>query len=133
MFLAAFIQMRFQHHAHNARIARTHLACYISSNYFLCVAAADAVQDPDDVPASEAVRLYQTLERAGRAIAAGKTLLAKRVAASHEWRRQGHGSPAELLAEISGGSLCSARGELETSEALGELPATKRALLHGAG
>ncbi len=96
-----------------------------------CLAVAAAVQDPDGVSTSEAVRLYETLERAGRAIAASKTLLAKRVAAGREWRRKGHGSPAELLAEISGGSLGSARGELETSEALGGLPATKRALLEG--
>ena len=96
-----------------------------------CLAAAAAVQDPDDVPTSEAVRLYETLERAGRAIAASKTLLAKRVAAGREWRRKGHGSAAEMLAEISGASLGSARGELETSEALGALPATRRALLEG--
>jgi len=38
------------------------------------------------------------------------------VAASREWRRRGHGSPAELLAEITGGSLGSARGELETAK-----------------
>ncbi len=40
------------------------------------LAAATAVEDPDDIPSSEAVRLYETLERAGRAIAASKTLLA---------------------------------------------------------
>jgi hypothetical protein len=54
------------------------------------------------------------------------------VAASREWKRKGHGSPAELLAAITGSSLGSARGELETSEALGGLPAIKRALLDGA-
>ena len=77
------------------------------------------------------MRLYEALERAGRAVAAAKTLLATRVAASHEWKRKGHGSPAEHLAQISGRSLGAARSELDTSEALGRLDATKEALLEG--
>jgi len=96
-----------------------------------CSAAAAALRDPDDIPASEAVRLYETLERASRAIAAGKTLLAKRVAASKQWERKGHGSAAEHLAQISGRSLGAAKSELETSDALGRLDATKEALLEG--
>jgi hypothetical protein len=96
-----------------------------------CRAAAAAVQDPDDVPASQAVLLYETLERAGRAIAAAKTLLAKRVAASGQWKSKGHGSAAEHLAAISGRSLGAARSELETSDALDDLAETKQALLGG--
>jgi hypothetical protein len=96
-----------------------------------CRAVAGCVSDPDDIPASEAVRIYETLEQAARAITASKTLLAKRVAASREWKRKGHGSPAELLAQISGASLGSARGQLETSEAITHLPATKDALVKG--
>jgi hypothetical protein len=95
------------------------------------LAAAAAVKDPDDIPASQAVLLYEALERAGRAIAAGKTLLAKRVAASGQWKSKGHGSAAEHLAAISGRSLGAARTELETSDALGDLDATKDALLNG--
>ena len=89
------------------------------------------LREPDDIPASEAVRLYEALERAGRAIAAGKTLLAKRVAASEQWKRKGHGSAAEHLAQISGRSLGAAKSELETSDALTYLGATKDALLDG--
>jgi uncharacterized protein DUF222 len=96
-----------------------------------CWAAASSVRDPDDIPASEAVRLYETLDRASRAISAAKTLLAKRVAASKQWERKGHGSAAEHLAQISGKSLGAARSELETSDALGGLSATKEALLGG--
>ena len=96
-----------------------------------CWSAAAAVREPDDIPASEAVRLYETLERAGRAIAAGKTLLAKRVAASEQWKRKGHGSAAEHLAQISGRSLGAAKSELDTSDALTCLGATKDALLDG--
>ena len=96
-----------------------------------CWAAAAAVKDPDDIPASQAVLLYETLERCSRAVAAAKTLLAKRVAASGQWKTKGHGSAAEHLAQISGRSLGAARGELETSDALDALPATKEALLGG--
>jgi hypothetical protein len=97
-----------------------------------CRAAVAALKDPDDIPASQAVLLYETLERAGRAVATGKTLLAKRVAASRQWQTKGHSSAAEHLAAISGRSLGAARGELETSEALDDLAATKEALLGGA-
>ena len=64
------------------------------------MAAAASVGDPDDIPASQAVMLYERLERAGRAIAAAKTLLARRVADSGQWRSKGHGSPAEHLARV---------------------------------
>jgi len=96
-----------------------------------CCAAAASVKDPDDIPASQAVVLYETLERAGRAVATAKTLLARRVEASGQWRTKGHSSAAEHLAKISGRSLGAARSELETSDALGDLPATKEALLKG--
>src|SRR5687767_3907242 len=96
-----------------------------------CWAAVAAVKEPDDIPASQAVLLYETLERAGRGIAAATTLLAKRVAASGQWRSKGHGSAAEHLAAISGRSLGAAKGELETSDALDHLAATKDALLGG--
>ena len=96
-----------------------------------CLAAAVSVKDPDDIPASQAVMLYETLERAGRAIAAAKTLLARRVADSGQWRSKGHGSPAEHLATIAGRPLGAARSELETSNALPALDATKAALLGG--
>ena len=96
-----------------------------------CVAAAASVRDPDDIPASQAIVLYETLERAGRAVAAAKTLLAKRVAASKQWQTKGFGSAAEQLAQISGKSLGAAKTELETSDALDGLVATKAALLEG--
>jgi hypothetical protein len=96
-----------------------------------CAAAATAVADPDDIPASEAVRLYEALDRAVRSLSAGRTLLAKRVEASKQWERKGFGSAAEHLAQISGKSLGAARSELETSGALTHLPATRSALLEG--
>jgi hypothetical protein len=89
------------------------------------------VKHPDDIPASQAVLLYETLERAGRAVATAKTLLARRVADSGQWKTKGHASPADHLASISGRSVGSARSELETSEALDGLDATKQAMLGG--
>jgi hypothetical protein len=96
-----------------------------------CRAAAASVKDPDDIPASQAVLLYETLERAGRSIAAAKTLLARRVADSGQWKTKGHGSAAEHLAQIAGRSLGAARSELDTSNALPGLDATREALLGG--
>ena len=96
-----------------------------------CAVAAAAVRNPDDIPASQAVLLYERLERAGRSIAAAKTLLARRVAESGQWKTKGHSSAAEHLAQISGRSLGAARSELETSTALPDLDATKEALLAG--
>lgn len=94
------------------------------------LALASAV-DPDDVACSEAVRLYERLDRAGRAIAAAKTLLARRVDDSLEWKRRGYRSAAELLATTAGTSLGAAREELETSTALADLAGTRAALVNG--
>lgn len=87
--------------------------------------------DPDGIPASEAVRLYERLDRAGRAVAAAKVLLARRVEDSREWKRLGYRSAAEHLAATSGASLGAARSELETSNALPGLASTKDALVNG--
>ncbi len=87
--------------------------------------------DPDDVPASEAVRLYRSLDTAVRSLTAAKTLLARRVEDSAEWKRQGYKSAAEFLASTSGTSLGAARSEMETSKALSGLPATKEQMAAG--
>ena len=88
--------------------------------------------DPDGIPASEAVRVHARLERMVRTASAARTLLARRVADSMEWKRQGYASAAEQLAATSGRSLGAARTELETSEALAGLPRTRDGMLTGA-
>ena len=93
--------------------------------------AASAVRNPDEISAADAVALYQVMERVARAAGAAKLLLAKRVDASGEARRRGFRTTAELLAKLSGSSLGAAKGDLETSEALDDLPDTKDALLWG--
>ena len=87
--------------------------------------------DPDSVPASEATRLLERLDRIGRAATAARTLLARRMADSLEWQRRGFRSPEEHLAAVAGTSLAAAKTDLATSEALRALPATRSGMLDG--
>ncbi len=101
------------------------------------VAAEEAVRatvaaiDPDDIPASEAVRLFERLDRIVRSATAGRTLLARRVEESREWQRKGHRSAAEHLASVTGTSLGAAKDEVETSKRLRDLPRTRREMVDG--
>lgn len=95
------------------------------------IAVAEAL-DPDDVPASVAPRLFERLDRIARSAAAARTLLARRVDDSLEWKRRGFRSAAELVAATSGTSLGAARSELDTSRRLRDLPATSREMVRGA-
>ncbi len=100
-------------------------------------AAEEAVQravasiDPDDVPAHEATRLFERLDRIVRTASAGRTLVARRVADSLEWKRSGHRSAEEFLAATSGRSLAAAKSEMETSNALRDLPETRKRMVEG--
>ena len=51
--------------------------------------------DPDDVPAREAVRIFDGLERIVRTATAARTLLARRVEDSMEWNEALDGRPAQ--------------------------------------
>jgi hypothetical protein len=93
-------------------------------------AALDGL-DPDDLPAEEAVRVFEALERIVRRASAGRTLLARRVDDSMQWKRLGYATAAEFLAARSGTSLGAAKTEMETSRALAELPTTRARLLDG--
>ncbi len=95
------------------------------------VRAAVAAIDPDDIPASEAVRLFERLDRIVRSATAGRTLLARRVDDSGVWQRKGHRSAAEHVAAVTGTSLGAAKGEVETSKALRDLPKTRRKMIDG--
>jgi len=93
--------------------------------------AAISGLDPDDIPAGEATRLFDGLDRIVRTASAARTLLARRVDDSLEWKRRGYRSAAELIAARSGTSLGAARAEIETSNALRRLPTTRAKLLDG--
>lgn len=95
------------------------------------VRVAVAGIDPDAIPASEATRIYEGLERIVRSATAARTLLARRVDDSMEWKRLGYRSAAEFLAARSGTFLGAAKTEMETSKALQGLPATRDRLLDG--
>ena len=70
-------------------------------------AAEDAVRavvaglDPDEIPAREAARVFERLDQIVRTATAGRTLLARRVEDSLEWKRTGHRS---ALARRSAGA-----------------------------
>ncbi len=87
--------------------------------------------DPDDLPASHAPALWHELDQLERLVAAAKVVVARRVDDSLAWRREGFASAAEYLAAHGGTSVGAARKQLDTSRALPELPATRRALLDG--
>ena len=93
--------------------------------------AAVGSLDPDAVPASEATRLVERLDRISRAASAARTVLARRMVDSLEWQRRGFRSAEEHLAAVAGSSLSAAKTELATSEALRALPATRSGMLDG--
>ena len=96
------------------------------------IATAVAGLDPDLVPASEASRVFDGLERIVRTASAARTLLARRVEDSEEWKRLGYASPADHLAAKSGTSIGAAKTSLDTSNALKHLPEIRSSLLDGA-
>ena len=101
--------------------------CEVEASLLAVVASID----PDLVPASEAPRLFERLDRISRAASAARTLLARRLADSLEWQRKGFRSAEEHLAATVGTSLGAAKTEMATSEALRALPATRAGMLKG--
>jgi hypothetical protein len=95
------------------------------------IGAAVVGLDPDAIPASEAVRLYEGLERIVRTATAARILLARRVDDSMAWKSKGFRSAAEFLASKSGTSLGAAKTDLETSNALRDLDDTRQGMLDG--
>jgi hypothetical protein len=86
--------------------------------------------DPDAVSGSAARDLRAAFDRAGRLCAAGKTLLARRVAATHQ-RSGGSRSAAEELARRSGSSAGAAKEALDTSARLPEQAPVEQAVRRG--
>lgn len=88
--------------------------------------------EPDAVALRDALPLWEDFDAIERLAAAGKTLMARRVEQSRAWARAGHRSAAEFMADRSGSSVGAARTQLETSQKLGQLPATEQRLRNGA-
>jgi Domain of unknown function (DUF222) len=86
--------------------------------------------EPDLLTASAARDLWRVLDGAERLCAAGKTLLASRIAATHQ-ASNGTRSAAEELARSAGGSTGQAKDSIETSKRLPKQPAVEAALRRG--
>ncbi len=87
--------------------------------------------DPGLLSGRDATYLYGDLAHLERLVAAGKTLLAPRIAESGHWETEGHRSPASLLATLEGGTAGQARQTLETGQRLAGLPGVEAALRKG--
>ena len=87
--------------------------------------------DPDGVSGRTARELWAEFDRIERLGAAGKTLLARRIAASHQGDREGTRSAAESLARKSGTSTAAAKDAIDTSHRLADLPVVEGALRRG--
>lgn len=75
--------------------------------------------------------MWEELDQLGRQVSAAKTPVARKVADSLVWQREGFASPAEYLAAHGGTSLGAAKRDLDTSKALPGLPTARGALLEG--
>jgi Domain of unknown function (DUF222) len=87
--------------------------------------------DPDAVSGPTARELWAEFDRIERLGSAGKTLLARRIAATHDRDRAGSRTAAESLAKKAGTSTAAAKEALDTSNRLTELPGVAGALRHG--
>jgi hypothetical protein len=87
--------------------------------------------DPDGVSGRTARELWAEFDRIERLGAAGKTLLARRIAGSHKRDREGTRSAAESLARKAGTSTAAAKDAIDTSHRLAELPVVEGALRRG--
>ena len=90
-----------------------------------------AALDPDAVSGPTARELWAELDRIERLGSAGKTLLARRIAATHDRDRAGARTAAESLARQAGTSTAAAKDALDTSHRLDDLPAVAGALRNG--
>jgi hypothetical protein len=90
-----------------------------------------AALDPDAVSGLTARELWGEFDRIERLGSAGKTLLARRIAATHDRDRAGSRTAAESLARQAGTSAAAAREALDTSNRLSELQGVAGALRRG--
>jgi Domain of unknown function (DUF222) len=87
--------------------------------------------DPDAVSGRTAGELWGEFDRIERLGSAGKTLLARRIAATHDRDRAGIRTAAEVLARKAGTSTAAAKEALDISNRLTELPGVAGALRRG--
>jgi hypothetical protein len=87
--------------------------------------------DPDAVSGTAARELWAVLDAAERLCVAGKTLLARRIAATHRPQTSGSNTAAEDMARRAGISSGAAKDVVDTSKRLLEQPEVAAALRRG--
>ena len=87
--------------------------------------------DPDGVSGRTARELWAEFDRIERLGAAGKTLLARRVAATHRADRSGSRTAAEELARKAGTTAGTAKDAVDTSHRLADQPELDQAVRRG--
>ena len=90
-----------------------------------------AEAEPQTLEGKSAMAMMEIYAEAERVAAAGKALMARRVADSGAWRSSGEKSPAHWMASKTGTSVGQAVNVLETAARLTELPQTEQALRSG--
>src|SRR2546421_11170869 len=87
--------------------------------------------DPSLLHPTDAVRVLEAASAVEQRAASLKTLVAERAAEAGEWHRQGHRSPEDWLAQMTGTGYGQAAGTLDASTKLPELPALSEAVRAG--
>src|SRR5438552_2220271 len=90
-----------------------------------------AALEPGCLSGPDALRLLEVITEGERVLAAGRTLVAKRVEESNVWRASGERSAAHFIAHKTGTSVGRTQAGLETAERLAALPATAEAFRSG--
>src|SRR5437879_8341564 len=88
--------------------------------------------EPGCLTGPDALRLLEVISEGERVLAAGRTLVAKRVEESNVWRASGDRSAAHFIAQKTGTSVGRAQAALETAARLAAPPATVEAFRAGA-
>jgi hypothetical protein len=105
--------------------------CNRLSEVLASARALVASLDASALAPSEAASSFKQFAELENLAAAGKLLVAPKVAESDEWARDGHRSAAEWIAQTSGTSVGSAKAIAETAKRVEQLPATTDALRSG--
>ena len=94
--------------------------------------ARAAVASLDALGGGDAAKAFESLSELEKLAAAGKVLLAPKIAQSEAWARAGYRSPEEWMARTTGSSVGAAKAAVETGKKLEQLPATASVVKSGA-
>jgi hypothetical protein len=95
------------------------------------LAAVVADLNPSSVQVSSVVGVLDELDQIERLASSARTLLARRLEDTAEWKRSGFLSPAEFLAARSKTTITAAKDMIATSVRVAELPVVEQAMRDG--